>query len=86
MNEKGHLALGTTYTKGLVVGIPNKIHTTVTSYRKIFEKENLQNNNNLAMSVPKREDIIAIIAILEERRNTTLKCIDQAEKDLQFTI
>lgn len=36
------------------------------------------------MSVPKREDIIAIIAILEERRNTTLKCIDQAEKDLQF--
>jgi len=54
MNKKGHLALGTTHTEGLVVGLPNKIHTTVTSYRKIFEKGGLQNNTNFAISLVKR--------------------------------
>ena len=38
-------------------------------------------NYNIAISLAKREDIITQ---LTQRRNTTLRCIDQADEELKF--
>lgn len=65
----------------MFLGVPKKINTTVTAYCKIFEKKRLKNYNNIAISRVKGENLITQ---LEERQNTTLKFIDQADKDLQF--
>jgi len=81
MSENGHKALNTPYLEGWFVGVPKEVHPILTKYRAIFEKEFIGSNYNIAISLAKREDIITQ---LTQRRNTTLRCIDQTDEELKF--